>query len=127
MSGFKFRQTTGLLILAALLVGCTTKPSAPNYYTLIATPLDAPVVTDISSSIGLWPVELPDLLDRSGIVSYQQQHRVNISSQNIWAGDLAENIARVIGQGLSQQLNLSQFWYYPWESRQSPDYELRIR
>ncbi|MCW8885481.1 MAG: PqiC family protein [Motiliproteus sp.] len=124
----KYSRSVVIALTLSVLAGCANKPTAPTYYTLKAETVSAgQQQLPANLSIGLWPVELPDLLDRSGIVTLEQQNRVYISSQNIWAGDLGENLSAVISKRLAARLGTDQLWSYPWESRQAPDLELRIR
>ncbi len=115
------------LLLAMLLTGCAGSSVTPNYYTLAVENTAVKPVETGAVSLGIWPVELPDLLDRAGIVSWQPQLRVDISSTSNWAEALDENITRVISADIGRRMPAAYLWSYPWDSRQRPDYQLRIR
>jgi uncharacterized lipoprotein YmbA len=109
------------------LSGCSGNASSPQYYTLLPDQENFQPREPITASLGVWPVELTDMLDRNGIVSYQQQHRVNISTLNLWAGSLDENITDVMVSNLTNRLALKNVWMYPWDQADKPDFQLRLR
>ncbi len=128
--GFRIGRPITLLlgVLSVLaLTACAGNSSPPRYYHLAADSAPMAGIEATPVTLGLWPVELPDLLNRSGIVSYEPQHQVRISTSHTWAGALDENIGRVISTHLVNQLGLEHISSYPWDSRQKPAYQLRIR
>lgn len=115
------------LLLLALLSGCST-PAPLHYYRL---DLGSPGREEVAATpvaeellVGLWPIELPDELQRSEVVSYQPGGRVILSPRHLWAGDLAANIERQLGQRLAIQLGQG-VWHYPWAGL-PPEQTLRL-
>ncbi len=115
-----------VIFLLASLAGCASTAVPTRYYDLRVervAPLESlkPV-----SSLGLRSIELPEMLERSGIVSYQNDHGVEISDRHAWAGQLKQRITWVISENLAQRLNQKRVWIYPWPPAQRPELQLRI-
>lgn len=95
------------LVLAGC-IGGTSKPS--RFYTL--NPVKPAVVDGMDgsaqagtpeASIGILPVEIPDYLDRSEIVTRTKTNELQLSDFDRWGGDLRSDIARVLAETLSGQ------------------------
>jgi len=77
-------------------------------------------------SIGLWKVKLPELLDRSEIVTRNGQYEVELADFHHWAGSLGNNINASIAQGLSQHLKTINVRISPWHSEKRNNYQVKI-
>lgn len=89
-------------------IGGTSKPS--RFYTL--NPVRPAVVDGMDgsaqtvtpeASIGVLPVEIPDYLDRSEIVTRTKSNELHLADYDRWGGDLRSDIARVLAETLSAQ------------------------
>lgn len=77
-------------------------------------------------SIGLWKVKLPELLDRSEIVTRNGQYEVELADFHHWAGSLGHNIDASIAQGLSQHLKTINVRISPWHSEKQNNYQVKV-
>ena len=78
-------------------------------------------------AVGVWRVKLPDFMDRSEIVTRDNQFKVKIADFSWWAGSLAQNMTLLITTELSQRLQSNQVVVSPWPSYRKIDYQIRIR
>lgn len=118
-----------LLVSSLMLAGCAGGISpVTRFYTLEAPPAAAyaPLPVPAGLSIGLGPIELPDLLNRPQIVSRDDGNRVEIGSFDNWAGSLQDNMARLMIQQLMVQLNTTRIATYPWPRYREVDYQIRL-
>jgi uncharacterized protein len=124
------RLTTINAFLAVLLFGalaaCSTSPE-PRLYIIepMATSASSSVNQDLSVTVG--PVTLPEHMDRKGIVTHEQQYRVNAAEFDRWAEPLEDNIARVLSENLSVLIASDQVIAYPRASSQSVDFKVPVR
>lgn len=93
-------------LVAGGLGGCKSPPA--SFYTL--SPEAAPAGLETSHAIPLviWPVTVPDLVDRPQIVTRAAGNEVAINEFARWAQPLKGNIARVIAADLGTLLNSRQ-------------------
>ncbi len=116
-----------LLGIGVILVSCASSGPKTQYYTLFAnTEISVHEIENKTLSLGVGPVVLPEYLEHPGIVSKTQSNRVTVSGYNAWAGDLKENLSRVIAINLSHALVLDHVWAFPWDGRIKPDYQVKL-
>lgn len=98
------------LVLFPLILGGCGAGKSSRFYTLIpATP--APGASRIAGTssagpplnIGIMPVEIPDYLDRPQIVTRDAGSGLKVAEFDRWAGELQNDIARVLAETLSMQ------------------------
>src|SRR6185503_15847379 len=77
-------------------------------------------------TVGMGPIEWPGYLDRQQIATRTSTNRLSYSENDRWAAPLAEIFGRVLGQNMSQLLNPVQVIQFPWQSKDPPDYQVRI-
>ena len=77
-------------------------------------------------SVGLGPIELPGYLDRQQIATRTSTNRLSYSETERWAAPLAESFSRVLAQNISHLLNPAQMIHFPWQSNDTPDYQVKI-
>ncbi|HJV65791.1 MAG TPA: PqiC family protein [Geomonas sp.] len=118
-----------ILVAASGLAGCASSPSA-RFYTL--TPLSpqqaqpaSPAASPVSVSIA--PVEIPDYLDRSQIVTRDGQNELNLAEYERWAGSLSDNISAVLAENLGLLLGSDRVFVYPRLRPEKPDYFVSLR
>lgn len=127
----RFFQKTSLLVLfiAVLLAGCSSAPPV-EFYTLSpinGTTEKAKIAdADQTISIGVGPVEIPNILDRPQIVSRIGPNKLKIDEFHRWAGRLEEDFARVLAQNISLLLATDQVAVYPWATGFKPRYQVAL-
>lgn len=98
MRYFLMSLTTIALCFSA---GCATSPES-KFYTLSAVPVveQSPGASPVAIAID--PVTIPELVDRSQIVSTVDANRVSIDEFARWAAPLKSQIPRVLAADLAQ-------------------------
>lgn len=76
--------------------------------------------------IGVWKVKLPELLDRSEIVTRNGDYEIELADFHHWAGRLGPNIDTLIAQGLRQRLDTINVSTSPWPAQKSIDYQVKV-
>lgn len=133
MKGTRLMNRTHLLVvlLSLLLAGCIGSPTRPSTFYVLSADAGVPVETREAPaaplSVGLGPVELPDVLDRPQIVTRPDPNRVDLAEFDRWGGDLGKDLSRVLAQNLMGRLNTDAVMLYPWSSSRRPDYEVSIQ
>lgn len=117
-----------LIVIAALLAGCSAKTPASHFYSL--TPLAAEGAAEQMAasgelSLGIAPVSLPDHLARPQMV-IRHGNQLELSEYHRWAGSLEEGFSRVLAENLSRLLDSARVATYPWAGNFSPDYRLAV-
>jgi uncharacterized lipoprotein YmbA len=111
------------LALPLSLAACGSSPH--NHYYLL-TAADVHSASGQTPSLGIGPVEIPEYLNRSGLVYSRQGNQLQISSQERWAEPLESGITRVLGLNLANLLNTENLRYFPWNPQRAPDYGVKI-
>ncbi len=98
-----------LAITLLLGVGCNSKPA--RFYTLNpVVPASSPgpnqntALLGPPANIGIVSVEIPDYLDRPQIVTRNPNNELKLAEFDRWAGDLQNDIARVLAETMSYRL-----------------------
>jgi hypothetical protein len=111
-----------------LLAACGSSPKT-DFYVLNADL--GPVVQSANLStgpaVGVWQVKLPDLLDRSEIVTRDNQFKITMADFSWWAGNLSENMTLLMVAQLSQHLQSNRVVTSPWPSYRKNDYQVITR
>lgn len=114
--------------LLVLLAACGSSPKT-EFYQLNADMSSITQAANLSEgpAIGVWQVELPDLLDRSEIVTRDNQFKIAMADFSWWAGNLSQNMSLLIVTELSQQLQSNRVVMSPWPSYRKNDYQVIVR
>ena len=114
--------------LLVLLAACGSSPQT-EFYVLNADQSSVIQAANVSTgpSVGVWQVDLPDLLDRSEIVTRDNQFKVTMADFSWWAGNLQENMTLLITTQLSQFLQSNRVVVSPWPSYRKIDYQVIVR
>lgn len=108
-----------LLLLALTL--CLASCAAPkSFYVLSA---EGPAPSGGGTGIGVGPVSVAGYLDRANLVFQESGNRMSVAEDHRWAGDLQENISRVMATNLGRKMGTGNVRVYPWGS----DTELRYQ
>ncbi|VUD53798.1 hypothetical protein TDB9533_01907 [Thalassocella blandensis] len=124
----------GLVGVTSGISGCSSSGPATSFYSLFPSKTASEKQFALPSgssgstalSLGVGPVVLPDFIDKPAIVGLTHTAKVKVYGYHAWAGDLSETIARVVGENISNHLQLNSVWAFPWDNRVRPDYQLRI-
>jgi len=124
---------TVMLVVAfttLLITGCGSSSPRVAFYTLNPlTGMQAEAnssATDQKLSIGVGPVEIPEILDRPQIVTRSGPNKLNIDEFNRWASRLDESFAQVLAENISLLLGTDQVAVYPWQSDFKPHYRVAL-
>jgi uncharacterized lipoprotein YmbA len=105
---------------AAILAGCfgvlAPRPERTKFYVLAATEPASPAASPQASklSIGLGPINFPQYLARSEMVTRTSSNRIELSSPDRWAEPLDVTFNRVLSLDLSRSLDGAQVMVFPW-------------
>lgn len=109
----------------ALLCGCASAP-ATRYYVLAAT-ADAPARRAATAvAVVIKDVRLPQYLARPQIVTRGSDHRVRMAEHEQWAGDLHQDLMRVLTENLGRLLESDRVIAAPHTLRLQPDYRVEV-
>ena len=111
-----------------LLAACGSSPKT-DFYMLNADQGSVMQSANLGTgaAVGVWQVKLPDLLDRSEIVTRDNPFKISMADFSWWAGDLSENMTLLIVTQLSQQLQSNRVVTSPWPSYRKIDYQVITR
>lgn len=139
--------------LPLFLASCAASGPKTEYYTLNAmAPLASaqeaalnPALADQSHifqqaealrkkvvTFGVGPIQLPEYLDSSAVVSRElakegvPSARLIVSGRHAWRGNLQEGISRLLVQNLGSLYGVSGIWPLPANSRVAPKFQIRV-
>jgi len=114
--------------LLVLMAACGSSPKT-EFYQLNADMSSISQAANLSEgpAIGVWQVELPNLLDRSEIVTRDNQYKIALGDFSWWASDLSQNMSLLIVTQLSQSLQSNRIVTSPWPSYRKNDYQIIVR
>ncbi len=118
------RQFAAVVCLA-LLGACTSAP-VTRYYVLSATPATPVHAGTKTVSVVVAEVALPQYLDRSQIVVRGSGHRVLVIENELWAGNLREDMTRVLVENLASLLGSQHIIAAPHQLRMQPDFRVGL-
>ena len=110
-------------LLCILAAGCATTPPA-RFHSLSASALPAPVVSDLSVSVG--PVSIPAEVDRPQFVVATAANQLRLDDFNHWASPLQEDLSSVIADNLAALLGSSRVTRFPKTSSADADFRVSI-
>jgi len=112
------------IISVILLSACGTSPKT-NFYMLSAE-REASSYAQDSVSVGVWKVDLPDLIDRPEIVTRTGAYTIELADFHRWAGGLESNVSILIADELSNNLKTGHVDVSPWSSYRNFDYQVKV-
>jgi uncharacterized protein len=123
-----------LTLLASLvIVGCSPlapRPDRSTYFLLtpLAKVADAPAASSPRQAltIGVGPIDFPDYLRRTQIVTRTEANQIELSPDARWAEPLDKNFERTLTENLSALLQTQRIERYPWPRRNRVDYQIVI-
>jgi hypothetical protein len=129
--GFLKTLTLVVTFTTLLLSGCGGSSQRVEFYTLnpltdMRAQANTPA-TDQKLSIGVGPVEIPEMLDRPQIVTRTGPNKLSIDEFHRWAGRLDEGFAGVLAENISVLLATDQVAVYPWPADFKPRYRVAVK
>jgi uncharacterized lipoprotein YmbA len=129
----KYVLQISVSILGAFLVvlgGCAGTSPPANFYVLSSitesAAAPAPVGNESSMAIGVGPVNLPDYLDRSQIVTRSSPNELKVAAFDRWAENLKSSFPRILMENLATLLNTDQVALYPWRNYATVKYQVIV-
>jgi uncharacterized lipoprotein YmbA len=117
-------------LAAAAVAACGSSPPA-RLYTLAPMPqqeLEPAGKKEASPlSVSVAPVEIPDYLDRSPIVTRDSANALKLAEFDRWGGSLGENITTVLVENLSGLLASDRVAASPGLRPEAPDFRVGVR
>jgi uncharacterized lipoprotein YmbA len=102
--GLRIQILIVLLGLAVCFAGCAGKTASSKFYVLSSLP-QFKLSEAGGTKIGVFPVAMPDHLDRPQIVTRVSDNEIKIDEFSRWAEPLKENFYTVLVDNLSTLLN----------------------
>ncbi len=93
---------TFLFLTVACCSGCSTRSHPADFYLLSPQPM--PQLAARDESIGVFPVRVPDYLDRPQIVTRTGENSLDLNEFHRWAEPLRVNITSILVKNLSHLL-----------------------
>ncbi|MDG4721007.1 MULTISPECIES: PqiC family protein [Thalassospira] len=115
-----------LLLLAPILVACSSQSAPDRYYLLSSQNQSAAIVSTTAPVVGIGPVTIPSHLDRSVIVTRSSANRLEVNTGHRWAEPLEENVNRVLMDNLDRAGKVSRLETFPWTSRDGVDFQIVV-
>jgi uncharacterized lipoprotein YmbA len=117
-------------VVAAVVGGCGTSPPA-RLYTLTPIPQQEMKAVERQGahlvSVSVAPVDIPDYLDRSPIVTRDGTTGLKLAEFHRWGGSLGDNITTVLVENLSALLSSDRVVAYPGMRYGTPDFRTEVR
>ena len=118
------RRGLAALTSIVLLAGCGTTP--PNNYYLLSAGGAGHGSDNQSPSLGIGPIEIPEYLNRNGLVYNRDGNQLYIASYERWAEPVANGVERVISLNLAGLLDTENVQSFPWYRSEQPDYGVQV-
>ena len=119
-----------LLLVVLVLNGCLSHNTPEvTYFSLMNMEQlgDNKTVANLPEiKLGVGPVEIPDSLKRSQLVTRSEDNRYTFDEFNRWAGELEQDIATVLGDNLGQLLGVDRVAFFPWMQHFKPSYRVVV-
>lgn len=109
----------------AVLCACTSAP-VTRYYVLSASAPAPARPAGAGVAVVIKDVRLPQYLDRSQIVTRGGDHRLQMDEHAQWAGNLREDMTRVLVENLRRLLGSERVIAAPHSLRLLPDYRVEV-
>jgi uncharacterized lipoprotein YmbA len=129
----KYVLQIAAIVIAAIamgLGGCAGTSPPANFYVLSSitesAAASAVVGNESRIAIGVGPVNLPDYLDRSQIVTRSSPNELKVAAFDRWAESLKSSFPRVLTENLSALLNTNQVAVFPWRKAIPVEYQVIV-
>lgn len=119
----------GIFLLLAGIAGCASEPVAVNYYALVppAAATDEVVQRGDQPALVIERVELPEYLQRPGMVIQTGSNRLSVSKNNLWAENLVLALPKALVRELQRQSEDYSYYVKTLDWVDRTDFRLRLR
>ena len=107
------------------LSGCASDP-VTRYYVLAASAPSAARAAEKPVAVVIRDVRLPQYLERSQIVTRGSESRLLMADYELWAGDLRQDMTRVLAENLARLLPSDRVVAAPHTLKLQPDVRLEL-
>jgi uncharacterized protein len=121
------------LIMSLLAAGCSPLAPRPDdtRYFILAPLAKADQQTAASNArepltIGIGPIDFPDYLRRTQVVTRTNDNQIKLSPASRWAEPLDKNFERTLSENLSALLQTQRIEKYPWSNRRQINYQVTV-
>ncbi len=119
------------VMLMAVWGGCGGSTAITRFYLLdsMAEPageVGAGAAGHKDIVIGVGPVNIPEYLKRSEIVTRDGRNKLLLADFDLWAEPLEENVSRVLAKNLSILLPSNRIAVFPWRGMPSIQYQIKL-
>lgn len=115
------------LLLSALVAACASPNSPAVKYYQLAAESQGLSKFESDATFVLEPINIPEILKREAIVSYDDERsQLILSNLHLWAGDLRELTAETLLVLLRHQLPQSEIWSFTSSRQNIPKYRIVI-
>ena len=113
------------LVSSMVLPGCASDP-VTRYYVLAASAPSPARAAEKPVSVVIRDVKLPHYLERSQIVTRGSENRLLMADYELWAGDLRQDMTRVLAENLARLLPSDRVVAAPHTMKLQPDVRLEL-
>lgn len=127
MPANSFMPRVGPAGILFVLTGCTSMSPPTSFHTLDPTPVEVAAISVTPElSLGLGPIELPEMLKRPQLVIRSTASDIELSEFHQWAGDLEDTMIRAMARQLMQGMRTEKVAIFPWPRHRAIDYQMRV-
>ena len=115
------------LLVACATVACSTS-QAPRLFVMSPIPVAAAVPAAVSRDLSVFvrEVQIPQYLERSQIVLRGTDHRIQLVDDAHWAGNLQQDLVRVLTENLGVLLGSNRVYSTSRSSALKPDFRVDV-
>ncbi|MDD2659408.1 MAG: PqiC family protein [Methylococcales bacterium] len=117
-----------IFCISFLLSACSSTP--PTHFYTLESQSQTPVASVTASTkkllIGIGPLTLPALLDRSQIVTRTENNGIQLAEFDQWAAPLKDNVITVLSKNVAALQPNAIVRAYPWSAYGNVDYRVII-
>ena len=122
MNALSWKLSVALLV-GLLLSACGTTPPSSHYR---LTALQSLPTNANGPSLGVGPVNIPEYLNRDGMVRSDGANSLNIAGNERWAEPLEDGVTRVIILNLAGLVNTQDIRRFPWHPDRAPEIGIKL-
>jgi uncharacterized protein len=123
--GSRLRVLFSTVMVTAIVAACASAP-ATRFYVLNSVTRDSSLLSADGPSVVIRDVRLPQYLERPQLVTRDGDHKIRLSDEAQWAGNLQQDMVRVLTENLSQQLKSERVFSAPHNGPVKPDFRVDI-
>ena len=120
-----------LALLVAGIFGCRSVTPSVNYYILrpVSPEASPPALMDAptTKTVAVYPVELPDSVNRIQMVRRSGSNRLEISAFNRWADYPDRLVQQVVEENLQMLAPHARVVHHPWPAGLKPDVTVQLQ